>query len=171
MTSEKQSTSCVVFLIAALGCGGNVDPPSDSAEMEGESTTEAAANVGNCSTLPNLGYGSAPYGGAWASLHRDGRNSDFADCEVASTPYTLAWSATAASHIHFVKPVLGPKGRAWLAVSTFTSDGPYLYGVDMADGNLAVRLGRAAGLNSSINFGQPVIDSAGNIYLGQNLPP
>lgn len=123
---------------------------------------------GSVNTL--LGYDAPGYGGSWATLHRDGRNSDFADCELG-TVYAQDWALRADSHLHAVKPVIGPNNRAWLAVDTLSSnsdDIPYLYGVDIDTGRIAVQLGSVAGLNGSIKFGQPLIDEAGNLYFSQD---
>ena len=137
--------------------------PDETGQPPAEPTDRCTSGLG-------LGYGEAPYGGSWASLHRDGRNSDWADCEVADVPYAHTWTTTAPTHLHFVKPVIGPRGRAWLAV-TSVAGAAYLYGVDLATGSVAVALGAEAGLNGTVNYGQPVIDPDGNVYLGQNVAP
>jgi len=131
-----------------------------------------AAEVNVCGSVnPKLGYVSGLYGGSHASLHRDGRNSDFADCEIADD-FISGWTLSIDPHLLAVKPVIGPNDIAWLAYNNYAPSEPdpaFLHGVSVKTGKPVVIMRASQGLNSTMGFGQPVIDTVGNIYFGQEV--
>lgn len=140
--------------------------------LAGAAQAAGAADLGVCgSANPLLGYVSGLYGGSHASLHRDGRNSDFADCEIADD-FANDWRFSSDPHLLAVKPVIGPNNIAWLAANTYVATKPdpvFLHGLDVRTGEPVVKLRASHGLNATIGYGQPVIDVDGNIYFGQEL--
>jgi len=142
--------------------------------LVGQQPSHAAA-VNRCgSANPALGYGVAAYGGAWSGQHRDGRNADWADCEVGLQGYRFTNSTLAdADHTTFSQPVIGPDNSAWLVVSLtgrpggIRPDSTFVYRANTRTGKILTRLGPAHGLDRTVSWNAPLIDHSGNIYLGQ----
>ena len=136
-----------------------------------------AAESNDCgSSNPLLGYGPGPFGGAWAGQHRDGRNSDWADCEIGRNGYVFSRFVFAEDpHTTFSQPVVAPDNTSWLVVSLtgrgagIEPDSTLLYRADTSTGTVLTRLGPDDGLNRTVSWNAPVIDNQGNIYLGQEL--
>jgi outer membrane protein assembly factor BamB len=123
-----------------------------------------------------ISYGNAMFGGAWAGQHRDGRNADWADCEVGTGGYRFTGATMAdAPHTTFSQTVVAPDSTAWLVVSLtgrtpIDDTATFLYRADTARGEILTRLGPAHGLDRTVSWNAPLIDRDGNIYLGQELP-
>ncbi|MGH9160327.1 MAG: hypothetical protein ACRD2X_10125, partial [Vicinamibacteraceae bacterium] len=108
----------------------------------------------------------APYAQtAWPSLHRDSRNSDFAPFFMPAR-HRFSWSRLEGAAV-LPAPVIGPAGHLYVT----TGRGPgtsHLHAFDRS-GNLlweSPPQRSMADLDSAACFSAPLIDTAGDLYLG-----
>lgn len=118
-----------------------------------------------------IGYDAGSnYGGPWATTHRDGRNSDFADCELASR-YRNTWALETTLRFPLFKPVVGPGNIAWLTAmpEDVGMGGVYLYGVEVETGHVVAALGEADGVKPTAWYNQPLIARDGQMFFTQEI--
>lgn len=164
------STHVLAVLLASalIGFIANAPPVRADAGFGGALVASEDSVCG--SVNPNLGYGPGPYGGSWATDHRDGRNSDWADCEINGLGWALAWTTRIEEHTNYVYPIVAPDGTIWLTINFDTPPAPdtiYMYGLDGETGEIKRELGVADGYNFTISYNPPTVDANGNLYLTQ----
>lgn len=102
---------------------------------------------------------------AWATLHRDSRNSDYVPIDV-STRVATGWTALDGAAL-LVGPVIGPEGHIYVPsgrgpgtshLHTFAADGELLWESPPME--------TIADLDHGAVISAPIIDDTGNVYAG-----
>jgi len=110
------------------------------------------------------GYDHPGYGGAWANMYRDNRNS-------SATPFDIpaaysASGATAPANLQLSRPAIGPEGNLYY---TFIGDGgsQQLAAYNTRTGAPAFSLGKDT-TSGDIAVSSPLVDVLGDFYLAGN---
>lgn len=120
------------------------------------------------------GYGMSVYGGSWAAVHRDNRNSDYAPVPVAAS-YASGFETVQENQRTINRPVIGPAPASSNGVNVYyTIIGKAKHGYahlfigkDGGTGKTVIGLGRGK-VEKHVTVANALIDSDGSFYLADD---
>lgn len=106
------------------------------------------------------------YGGPWATLHRDNRNSNYAPVLIADK-YSAVYQ-TVLYQTNYVRPVVGPEGNVYFSFLGYPPGGGqyngYLVGYQDITGKVKVLL-KPPSVDKGVVSSNVLIDTNGDLYL------
>lgn len=118
--------------------------------------------------MASSGYDISAYGGDWAVIHRDNRNSDFIPAEIPDH-YQFAYTTVLPYHQTFNKPTISPDGHVYFTLRILKRD-RIISAYVAYDKDTGERLYHIAGplLDIHTTAANSLIDARGNHYLSDN---
>ena len=134
----------------------------------------AAALLGSILSASESDYDNPAYGGPWAVIHRDNRNSNWAPVAIANQ-YEIAYR-TRLIQKNWVKPTIGPEGNVYFSYYGPSpgvlnrGKGPFVgqfIAYNENTGGEVFRLGPPI-VNSTVTSSNALISVSGDFYLADN---